>query len=1131
MSPRLFPATCLIVLFLLLGIHPLAAQGIDGTLRGDARDPSGAILPGVTVTAIHAETGEARSQVTTSAGTFNLPNLLVGPYTVTAELSGFKKYSHPGVQVTASQVTEVHLHLELGAPTDTVEVVAGAELVKTSTSDLGGTFDAEVITRIPARPTFSTLPAEDAVLNLAILESGVSSQPGGVAGEGGAIGGNRPHNNNFVLDGVDNNLVLSTGHSQPVIDEGVANFTLLTNQFAAEYGHSTGGQFIITTKSGTNRIHGTARYAVNNRNLNALDNIDKAAIARGDLQSKPRFDWNQAGGSLGGPIIPDKWFYYGAYEYKTLGQAATPGAVTLVPTAAGFATLDQLATSAGTGVSRTVVDILKNSLPTASLRSRTVNVTRTDTGTVVPVELGIVTPAAPSFFTQHDYILNSDYQSSARNRISARHLWSRARQPDIPPLPLPQFLGSRARDAWSVTLSDVFTTARWVNEARAGYRRFVQAVSLPSGLTKPATLDTFPNFSIGGISLAFGPGLQSPQSYVINTYQLVDQVTIMSGPHILKTGVDYRWWITPLNFLQLERGSYTYDGLDAFVKDVLPNSANAGSGLRGVGTGVFAGNQNAVYAFIQDDWKIHPRLTLNLGVRYEYTSNPRDTALQARNAIASVPGVAEFREPAVARNNWAPRLGLAWDPAGDGRTAVRAGFGVSYDVVFQNLITLRLPPQFQQLLDTNTLCTLPSRPAYCSTGRGFLAGGGLPSLPIPPTTAADARSLTGGLMVDQVPPTTITWSLSVQHGLWDDTVVEARYLGNHAYHLPVQMQRNGGIVPADSFFMPTYLNRSEVPATVPQTAPNLAAFIAARARALAGTGFLSAMTAFDPLGNSHYHALSLSLERRVSRGLYIKSGYTWSKTIDDATNLLNTSIVNPRRPEDFFDLGRDRGLSALDLPHKFTGVFLWDLPAPGRNGVARALLGGWQLGPNYVAESGQPVTPQSFADANGNFDTATDRTILNPNGRPRTGTDVSFVCRTPATGATFVGPSAAACGGNPNVVGYVANDPTARHVRAQQGTRANAGRNIERSAGLNNWNLVVLKSTPVNEDVTLEFKAEIQNVLNHPQPILGSGSVFLSVDNAVSSALVDPRDPNFLKPGEIFSTGNRSIILGLKLNF
>src|SRR5690349_16204493 len=292
------------VIFLLNFSAPLVrAQGLDGTLRGEVKDQGSAVVVGAKVTVTSEQTDLNRTQETTSGG-FNFPNLLAGSYTITVEQEGFKKYVLKGIEIKANQVTEVAAQLELGLLTQTVEVTGSAELVQTTSSQLGISWNAREASEVPL-PVLS-----GNALNLSMLQVGTTSQSGGVAGVGGAIGGNRPRNNSFVVDGVDNNDVSVTGPVRYVIPEAVGDFTLLTNQFSAEYGHSSAGQFIANTKSGTNDYHGEAFGFVNNRNFNSLDNLTKAAIARGDLPKAPRFDWLRTGGAMGGPVIKDKFFFF-----------------------------------------------------------------------------------------------------------------------------------------------------------------------------------------------------------------------------------------------------------------------------------------------------------------------------------------------------------------------------------------------------------------------------------------------------------------------------------------------------------------------------------------------------------------------------------------------------------------------------------------------------------------------------------------------------------------------------------------------------------------------------------------------------------------------------------------------------
>ncbi len=297
----------------------VAAQRLDGDLRGEIKDPGGAVIPGAKVTITRQTTGLTRTVDTTGSGVFFFGSLLPGKYDVEAEAAGFKRYVRRGVDVSANRVSDLSIELEIGDVTATVEVVAGGQPVQTSTSTLvGATFKDERLNS----GTAAAGSLDGDPINLAIIAPGTTTQAGGVAGVGSSIGGNRPRQNNFVIDGLDNNDPSVTGPLVDMIADSVEEFTLLTNQFSAEYGHSTAGQFITTTKSGTNEFHGRGWLYIQNRNLNALDNIQRASTPPGG--DPPRFDWQRYGGQAGGPIFRDRLFIFGAYERLELDQAATP---------------------------------------------------------------------------------------------------------------------------------------------------------------------------------------------------------------------------------------------------------------------------------------------------------------------------------------------------------------------------------------------------------------------------------------------------------------------------------------------------------------------------------------------------------------------------------------------------------------------------------------------------------------------------------------------------------------------------------------------------------------------------------------------------------------------------------------
>jgi hypothetical protein len=493
-------------------------------------------------------------------------------------------------------------------------------------------------------------------------------------------------------------------------------------------------------------------------------------------------------------------------------------------------------------------------------------------------------------------------------------------------------------------------------------------------------------------------------------------------------------------------------------------------------------------------------------------------------------------------NNFAPRIGFAWDVFGDHKTAIRGGFAVAYDVIFQNLPSLQLPPQLQQELGVEQACVaLTPQPAWCpavspgvpyneafiiANGRNFLANSGLPGTFVPQTLSpAAARAGTQGLIVDTVAPKTLTWSLGVQRELGQNNALELRYVGTRGLSLPVQLRRNAGLVPPDNLFLPTYLSQSEVPANVSLTAPSLTDFQNAAVRPYAVDGFLSNITAFDPVGSSIYHGGSVEFTHRLSslgswgNGMFLRTGYTYSKAIDNSTNELFTSQVNPRRPENFLDLDAERGRSTIDHPHKFTIAAIYELPKYGGGGWTAAVLNQWQVSASYIAERGQPVTALSFEDANGNGDAAGDRAIFNPNFTAgSTATGVNAVCRSGSGATSIVAPDV--CGAS-SLVGYVAISPAAQFVQALPGARTNVGRNTLDSPGLNNWNMAFFKKTRLTERASLEFRAEMQNAFNHGQPILGSGNISGFNTNAINGTdlVFVGNNPNFLRARNILTNG------------
>jgi hypothetical protein len=1115
------------------------AQRLDGTLRVTITDKSQASIEDAKVMAENQATGVLATTTTSSSGTYVFPNLLVGTYAVTVEKDGFKKAVQKGIIVNSNQVTEAKVDLELGEVSATVEVEAGADLVKTESSTLEATFSGRAVQDVPINTTGGD------VKEYAVYAPGTTTQQGGVLGSGGSIGGTRPRFNGFSIDGVDDNKIDTNGPTQPVIQESVAEFTLLTNQFTAENGHSAGGQFNIVTKSGTNNWHGAAWGYNRNRNYDAADNLQKQRIESGQATDKDRFDYNRAGASAGGPIIHNKLFIYGAYEFQNSGLASTSPSITS-PTADGLSTVMGLAHDSA------VTDILSQ-FPVAAAQDQncgpqhnqpcTVNVN----GSLIPI--GTIQSVAPNFANQHDFIVNLD-ASLGRHQLRGRFLYDRLREPDFnPSQPQPQFLGTHNEDVRKVIFTDVWSISNSViNDFRTSYSR----LNGPN-LVVPTAFQNFPNVEVDELGSNLGPNGLAPQGYAQNVYQWVDNISYIRGKHTFKFGVEARKYISPTNTLPRARGEWDYASLSQFINDFVPTGANGA--LRGAGSGSVAENYNAFYWFVQDDWKITPRLTLNLGLRYEYSGVPRDENLQAINGISDDPALGLFfRAPKPDTNNFAPRFGFAWDPRGNGKWAVRGGAGLAYDVVPNNFAINSLPPQLQSEQNPGLTCALAGAPQWCATfdpanptnptaGQGFLQFGGLLQVNVPPVTQADARAATSSLIPNHVSPKVITWTLGVQHELFRNSSVEARYVGTRSLELPVQQRLNsasafdpnvpgGGIAP-----LPTFISPSDVPAVVVSPASTLQSFNNFNPLPLSGDGFLGSVTTFPPIGSGVYHAGSVDFIHRFARGIYLRANYTFSKNIDNATNELFSSRVNPRRAQDGFDFAAERGLSALDNRHKFALSFLYEIPnVQTEHAFVKALAHGWEWGGTYLAESGQPVTPLSGMDSNANGDSAGDRTIINPAGVGLTGSTVNFVCNAGVGGATSIVNDPATCGSgdNSNIVGYVAVNPTARFIQAGVGAKANAGRNTVSTPGLNIWNMSLLKNTKLSERFSLQFRAETYNTFNHRNFSIGlptnNGTIDQNTNaNPLSSGYIFVTSGNLFLNSHQFNGGSRTMQLGLRL--
>jgi hypothetical protein len=1081
---------------LVLSSFVALAQVSSGTLVGTITDPSGAGVPNAKVEAKNLDTGVVTSTNTTGQGDYRIGGLITGNYSITSSAPGFSGATRQNVTVDANKVATENLKLSLAQISTNVEVTESIVNIDTTTATIANTFDQQLARDLPVSGIGL------GVANLALLNAGVSSNGGIGAGEGPSVGGQRPRNNNFTIEGVDNNNRSVTGSLLRYIpNDAVAEFTVLQNQESAQYGHSSGGQFNTLIRSGGNAFHGGLYEYMQNRNLNAIDQqIQNQAIASGLRPSNPRFDNNRFGGSIGGPIRKNKLFFYALYEYNPVGQSATPASVS-APTAAGFAAL-----SAIPGLNATNLSIFKQYVTPAAVADPKLAITVG--GTTIPV--GALQFASPNYQNNQNQVSSFDYNISDRDRLSGRYIYNRLSQIDVAAT-IPAFYTFNNNTYHVASLAENHNfSPGLINELRLGFNRQNQPTS--AGSFKFPGLDQFPDLVLNDLNLELGPNSNAPQTTIQNTYQLLDNISWTRSAHTFQFGYDGRRSLGPNTFTQRSRGDYEYNTLDIFLRDLTPDSL----AQRSVGDSVYWDNQWVSYLYAQDAWRIRPNLTLDLGLRYEYLTTPAGEKNQALNAISSVPGFLVFNAPEPSKTNFAPRVGIAYSPGSKGTTSIRAGFGMAYDVLYNNIGILAVPPQLGSTVDvTNNQDPLAGAP-------NFLKNGGIsPNAQTTALTAAQARAATSSYVSNEELPYSIQWNLGFQRVFAENYTFEARYLGTKGVHLDVQQRINKLAPVTAGHSLPTYL-AAPSQATL-DALPLTLAMLGAESNivpAFAANGFTNGAFVEDsPVGYSSYHGLAVQLNRRFSKGLQFQGAYTWSHLIDNSTADFNTTALTPRRPQDFQNVRADQSTSALDRRQRFTLAAYYEVPwFRQSNWLMKNLVGNWTVSPIYTFESAEYMTVQSNLDSNLNGDAASDRVIVNPAGQDGVGSKVTPLKNT--AGAT---------------VAYQATNPNARYIVAGSGAYPNAGRNTLAGRPIDNVDVNMLKNFSVTERWKIQFAAQFLNLLNHAQFVPGfvnraDNPVILN-NSTISRSLLIPGNANFNNPEAVFSNNPRYIQLSLKVIF
>jgi hypothetical protein len=1122
--------TRLSILGLLLALASVfvLGQAISGDLVGTVRDGSGAVLPNVSVDVTNLATGFKTNQPTTGVGEFHFVNLPVGHYKISVTANNLSG-GYSDVEVQLNKTSTANITAQVAGTGTTVEVTGQTSSIDTSTAQLQSTYELKQTQDLPSASVGL------GVLNLALLDPGVASSGGIGVGTGPAVSGQRPRNNNFTVEGVDNNSKAVTGPVVTIPNDAVQNFTVLQNQFSAEFGHSSGGQFNQTIVSGTNHFHGRLYDYFQNRNLNAIDAATARVQAPGPYKNEP-YTNDRAAGQIGGPIFKDKLFFFTNQEYNWIGQKSA-GYYACAPTALGYTQIAALPNATGTINANNLAQYQKYVGTAATADTSGVCGSANSWVTAVDAQ-GNPTATAPyqiglldtngSFYNNTFTSTNSiDWNISDKDQVRGRWVYQKNDLLDTA-ANLPSFWTVLPVRNSLVTLSEYHNfTPSLNNELRLGFNRNTQYYTV-GNQTFPG-LDSFPNLQINDLQVQVGPDGNAPQFGVQNIYQATDNVSWIKGKHNFKFGIEGRKYISPQGFTQRARGDYEYTTFQNYLNDLAPDYF----GERSVGSITYYGDQSAIYAYGADQWKVTSHLSLDIGLRYEFTSVPFSERLQNLNAGSSVPGLINFSTPQPQYKNFAPRVGFAYSPGTSGNTSIRGGFGIAYDVLFDNLGLLSSPPQFQTTCDVGNQVSATCN--YNNSGTNFLSSGGILPGGSGFGTFPDAVSgqiATGGYVPNQQLPYTETWNLGIQHVFANKYTAEVRYVGTRGIRLPVQDRINRQSVVTPSNFLPTYLTAPSQAAldalTTTYNGPgglstqvaNGGNFVPAYLAGCVGATtaspcFASNITAYEPYGKSLYHGLQTQFSRNFTNGLQFQAAWTWSHAWDNSTAEVFSTQLTPRRPQDFQNVAADYGTSALDRRHRVTLEVLYDVQAfKNSNWLMKNVVGNWELAPVYTFQSPEYWTPQSGTDSNLNGDSAPDRTIINPAGTPGTASTVTALTNT--AGYT---------------VAYLATDPNAEYIQAGKGALANGSRNSVALPHINNVDFTAVKRVTLTEHTSFEFQAQALNVLNHSQYVAGTISTVNLTGYTNITPFVTVAGANFNNPKATFSNNPRTMQLALKFIF
>ncbi|HEU4712067.1 MAG TPA: TonB-dependent receptor [Pyrinomonadaceae bacterium] len=1052
----IFRTLFLIVLTFLFAL-PLSAQTLRATVRGTIYDPNRAVIPGASITVTNVDTKESRTVTSGDNGEYAVSSLLPGRYQLDVEGSGFVKLSQQ-IELLVNEIQRHDVTLRPEGPTIYAPVAESEITLKQDSASLGTVIEKRPITGLPldGRNFFE----------LSLLVPGAVPPAQGSAGSvrgdfAFSVNGAREDANNFLLDGVYNiDPKLNTFGVRPSVD-AIREFEMLTSTYDASFGRNPGAQVNVVLNSGTNDFHGSLFEFHRNAALDARNFFAPAG------EPKPKYLRNQFGGAIGGPIVRDRTFFFADYEGTRSREGVTR--ITNVPTAE-----ERVG-----NFSNSVFGVPTNpfsgqpfdggTIPAFFIHpvGRAIAALYPLPNRNVPFQNFVSSPTQrddnDSFDVRIDHRLTDRADLAFRYSFGERDLFEPFTGPSFSAVPgFGDFVGRRSQNAM-VGLTMVFTP-KLVNEVRGAFSRVAGSVTqeasvvnsdvgLPTVSPRPRDLG-LSFITITGYS-PIGDEGNNPQNSVTNVYQILDNASYVRGNHLFKFGADMRF--SQQNaFRDVEsRGRLQFSPFFQLTGNALADMLLGFPLLTAV---AHVDNPQQIRTesynlYVNDSWRVTPRFTLTAGLRYEYNSPPVDAEDRATvfdlNSRQIVPvgtnGVPRSGFEAD-KNNFAPRVGFAWT-IGEA-TVLRGGYGVYYD---QSPLAPAESLYFNSpFFDNNIFFSLPGLPLTLDNP--------FPSFfpfPLPDSALAIQPDLRTGYMQH--------WNFNIEREIGNKSVLEVAYVGSKGTKL---------------------LTARDINQPQPQVLPPGLPFVPRPDPRFDDIDLL------ESRGNSNYNALQVRFQQRLYHGLTSLVSYTWSKSIDDASNFFS-SAGDPNFPQNSYNVAAERGRSNFDVRQRLSVSYSYSLPfGKGRTYLANdgwisTLLTGWETHGIITAQTGRPFTVALLSEID---NSGTGRSILGfgANDRPNVVGDPNISNRTPErwfnTGA-FAFPA--------------------------PGTFGNAGRNILDGPGFQNVNASLMKNTNLTERLNLQFRAEIFNLFNHPNFNLPDNFLGSPTFGRISSA----RDPRHIQFG------------------